>query len=317
MTFTGALGLVVLGIVAIALLGPSKLPAGVEQTWLMLTNFRRSQAELPLLTLEQARRSWQVSQSPLYDLVQILYASVEHLVELRRRIFTVLVAMLLASALAAFFVQQILDLLVKPKGDVQLMFLAPTDMVMVYIEVVIGAAIVVTLPVMVYEILMFVRPGLEGSQELKAFNLITWFGVPLVLIFFVSGILFAYFLVLPVMLQTLAGFGGSIAKAAWSIRFYYTFVINVLLWIGLAFETPLVMAVLARLGIIAPNEMARQWRYAIIGAAVIAAVITPTVDPINMMLVMGPLVVLYFIGIALSRIVYRPRSGAGEPASQT
>lgn len=317
MTFTGALGLIVLGIVAIALLGPSKLPAGVEQTWLMITNFRRSQAELPLLTLEQARRSWQAGQSPLYDLVQILYASVEHLVELRRRIFTIIAAMLASSTVAAFFVQQILDLLVKPKGDVQLMFLAPTDMVMVYIEVVIGMAVVITLPVIVYEILMFVRPGLESPQELKAFTLITWIGVPLVLFFFVSGIVFAYFLVLPVMLQTLAGFGGTIAKAAWSIRFYYTFVINVLLWIGLAFETPLVMAIVARLGVVAPNDMAKKWRYAIVGAAVLAAVITPTVDPINMMLVMGPLVVLYFVGIVMARLVYRPRAASIETAASS
>src|SRR5512144_2758101 len=108
MSFTGAFGLVLLGIVAVALLGPSKLPAGIEQMWLMLTNFRRSQAEQPVLTLEQARRSWEISENPLYDLVQILYGSVEHLVELRHRIFVVLAVLVGAGAIASFFVPPIM-----------------------------------------------------------------------------------------------------------------------------------------------------------------------------------------------------------------
>ena len=90
MSFTGVFGLILLAIVALALLGPSKLPAGIEQLWLMLTNFRRSQADQDPLTLEQARRIWQRSENPLYDVVQILYGTVEHLVELRHRIFVVL-----------------------------------------------------------------------------------------------------------------------------------------------------------------------------------------------------------------------------------
>src|SRR5512135_1218631 len=134
MSFTGVLGLVLLGIVAIALLGPSKLPAGVEQVWLMLTNFRRSQQELPLLTLDQARRSWEASENPLYDLVQILYGSVEHLLELRRRIFTVLGVMVVAGVVGGIFIGPIMNVLTMPlPANVQLIFTAPTDMVAVYI----------------------------------------------------------------------------------------------------------------------------------------------------------------------------------------
>ncbi len=94
MSFTGVFGLVILAIVALALLGPSKLPAGLEQMWLVLTNFRRSGSDSPALTLEQARRVWAATESPFYDLIQIMYGAVEHLVELRRRIFIVLGALL-------------------------------------------------------------------------------------------------------------------------------------------------------------------------------------------------------------------------------
>lgn len=84
MSFTGVFGLVILVIVAIALLGPSKLPRGVEQLWLMLTNIRRSQVDLEPLTIEHAHRIWAASDSPLYALIRLLYGAVDHLVELRR-----------------------------------------------------------------------------------------------------------------------------------------------------------------------------------------------------------------------------------------
>src|SRR5512139_1671233 len=114
MSFTGVFGLVLIAILALALLGPSKLPAGIEQLWLMLTNFRRSQADVDPLTLEQARRVWQRSGNPLYDVVQILYGTVEHLIELRHRIFVVLGALLVGAVAAGIFANKILDFLTLP-----------------------------------------------------------------------------------------------------------------------------------------------------------------------------------------------------------
>jgi sec-independent protein translocase protein TatC len=316
MSFTGVFGLVLLVIVGIALLGPSKLPMGVEQLWLMLTNFRRSQAELPPITLEQARRNWAASENPLYDLVQILYGSVEHLVELRRRIFTVLGAMIVGAIIALFFANNLLVWLALPAHGAPLIVLRPTDMVMAYIEVVLSVAAVVTLPVLLYEILMFIRPALETEQEISTFRGIAIFGMPLVLIFFLLGGSFAYFIMLPFALQYLMSFGNDVAKASWNVREYYSFVFSVLLWIGASFETPLVMALLARLGLVSPHLMAKQWRYAIVGTALVAAAITPTVDPFNMMLVMLPLLCLYFGGVLLSRMVYRPRRSSLVEAAQ-
>jgi sec-independent protein translocase protein TatC len=307
MSFTSVIGLILLGILAIAIMGPSKLPQGVEQLWLMLTNFRRSQQEQPVLTLEQARRSWQASENPLYDLVQILYGSVEHLVELRHRIFYVVGTMIIAGIAAAIFLGPLRTLLVVPKGSVELIFTSPPDMVAVNIEIVLSVAAVAALPVVVYQILMFIRPALETQQEISAFKAVAWLGIPAVLILFCVGVAFAYFIMLPFALQYLAALGGDIAKAQWTIRNYYSFVLSVLLWIGLAFETPLVMMALSGLGVVSPKSMMKQWRYAIVGVAVLAAVITPTVDPVNMMLVMGPLLLLYFLGVFLSRAVYRPR----------
>jgi sec-independent protein translocase protein TatC len=310
MSFTGVFGLVLLGVVAIALLGPSKLPAGVEQIWLMITNFRRSQNQQPQLSMEQARVLWARSESPLYDLVQILYGSVEHLVELRRRIFMVLGAMLVGAAVALIFANTILGLLTRPAAGVQLIVLRPTDMIFVYIEIVLSAGAIAALPMILYQCLMFIRPALESPQELSMFKAIAILGMPLVVVFFAMGLSFAYFVMLPFAIQYLSSFGTEFAKPSWNIKEYYSFIFAVLLWIGAAFETPLVMALLARLGLVSPSAMAKQWRYAIVGMAIVAAAITPTVDPFNMMVVMIPLLALYFMGILMARAVYRKRSSS-------
>jgi len=310
MSFTGVFGLVLLGILTIALLGPSKLPEGAEQIWLMLTNFRLSQRDLPPLTLEQARRAWQASENPLYDLIQILYGAVEHLVELRKRIFIVLGTLIIGAALAGIFANRILAILTLPAKGVQLIVLRPTDMVWTYMEVIFSTAAVVALPMLLYQMLMFIRPALETPQEISVFRSIAIVGMPLVAIFFVLGMAFAYFIMLPFGLKYLQSFGSEVAKANWNIREYFSFVLAVLLWIGAAFETPLIMALLARLGLVSPHAMAKQWRYAIVGIAFVAAAITPTVDPVNMGLVMFPLLGLYFLGVLMARAVYHPRPGS-------
>jgi len=313
MSFTGVFGLIILAIVALALLGPGKLPAGLEQMWLVLTNFRRSGDESPPLTLEQARRVWAATGNPFYDLIQIMYGAVEHLLELRRRIFIVLGALAVGAVGAGIFVGRILDFLKKPAGDAQLIVLRPTDMVWTYMEVIFAVAAVVALPVLLYQALMFVRPALENPEELSVFRAVAFIAIPLVAVFFLTGMSFAYFIMLPMGLKYLEGMSSAIATVAWDIREYFSFVLAVMLWIGAAFLTPLVMALLARLGLVSPGTLTKQWRYAIVGIAVAAAAITPTTDPVNMGLVMAPLLGLYVLGVILARAVYRPRLVSVEP----
>jgi sec-independent protein translocase protein TatC len=278
----------------------------------MLTNVRRSQANLDALTLKQARQIWQAGESPFYDLIQILYGAAEHLEELRRRIFYVLIAAIGGGILAGVFLGPIVSTLIRPAGGVQMIFLHPTDMIWVYMEVILSAAAVAALPMFFVQILAFIRPALENPHELSLFRTIAIAGVPLVILFFALGMTFAYLVMLPAMLPFLQATGSGFAQASWNIRAYFSFVLAVLLWIGAAFETPLVMTLLARLGLVSPAAMTKQWRYAFVGTALVAAVITPTVDPFNMALVTIPLLGLYFLGVLMSRAVYRPRPSASE-----
>jgi sec-independent protein translocase protein TatC len=184
-------------------------------------------------------------------------------------------------------------------------------------EVIFAAAAVVALPVLLYQILMFVQPALENPIEVSIFRVVAFIAIPMVAIFFVAGMAFAYYIMLPMGLKYLQSMGSSYASVAWNIREYFSFVLAVMLWIGVSFLTPLVMALLARLGVVSPKTLARQWRYAIVGIAIIAAAITPTVDPVNMALVMAPLVGLYVLGVIMARVAYRPRGMTPEVQSET
>jgi sec-independent protein translocase protein TatC len=263
--------------------------------------------------MEQARRSWQANGSILYGVIQILYGAEEHLLEIRRRIFVVMGTLLVSAILAGIFLQPMMKLLTRPSGDVPLQFLKPTDMIWVYMEIILSSAAVITVPILLIEIMLFIRPGLENPGEIAVYRTAIIVGMPLVIVFFVAGVIFAYFALLPIMLRFLANTGGDYASPNWNIREYFSFVLAVILWIGLAFETPLVMALMARLGIASPQAMLRQWRIAVIAIAVIAAIVTPTVDPVNMALVMGPLLILYFLGVVMAKAVYKPRSAVTLP----
>ena len=122
--------------------------------------------------------------------------------------------------------------------------------------------------------------------------------IPIALLFFLGGMAFAYFIMLPVALPFLLNFAGihTIPRPT----SYMSFVTSIMFWIGLAFEFPLVIYILAALHFVNARTLAKQWRLAVVIIAVAAAAITPTVDPVNMSIVMGPMILLYFLSIGLA-----------------
>jgi sec-independent protein translocase protein TatC len=132
-----------------------------------------------------------------------------------------------------------------------------------------------------------------------------WVVIPGATGLFVAGVCFCYFVMLPVAVPFLISFLDIPTKPRPST--YFGFVTQVMLWIGVFFETPLIMAFLSRIGIITPQMLTKFRRYAIVLIAIIAAAITPTIDPVNMGLMMVPLLVLYELGALLARIMYRKR----------
>ena len=221
-----------------------------------------------------------------------------HLDELRSRIIKIVIAVLIGVVAGSFFTEPVLKLLLEPvQGSMDVVALSPTEAPAVFFRVAIVIGIVIAMPVIMYQIFRFAAPGLEANE--KWYILI---GTPAASLSFAAGVVFATLVILPSALPFLQGFLAEIVKSQYSIERYISFVSTILLWIGLIFETPLVMYFLAKLGVIDASGYAKARRIVIVAAAALSAVITPTVDPVNMLLVMGPFLVLYEIGILLSRL---------------
>lgn len=291
---------------AIIVIGPSKLPSGAESIWLAMINLSNAQKGLPEIDLETARRMWTAQRSPIYSLVRLLYAAAEHLEELRKLLIVPVIVFIIAIGATSVFAMDILEILRHPAGDIELIFIRPPEMFLAYFNLVITSSILPTMPAILWQIMVFVRPAFDeeasNDRERRAFRLFRWFGFPAVLFLFVGGVCFAYFIMLPVALKYFATFGGDVVTAQWTISEYLKFVLNIMLWIGIAFETPLLIMLLSMFGIVNAKQLRRGWRVALVVIAVVAAVVTPTPDPFNMLIVMGPLFGLYLLGVLLAAI---------------
>ena len=222
----------------------------------------------------------------------------EHLNELRQRLIRAIIAVLVGVVIGTFLAPPVLEILVRPLrelGQVPLA-LSPTEAPAVFFKVAILVGVVIAMPVIMFELFMYAAPGLLPHE--KRYVLI---GAPVASISFAAGVTFAATILVPNALPFLQTFLRGIVEQRYSIDYYISFVSNILIWAGIVFETPLVMFFLAKLGVTTPEGFAKARRIVIIGAAAGAAVITPTTDPVNMLLVMVPFMLLYELGILLAR----------------
>ncbi|HBO33217.1 MAG TPA: twin-arginine translocase subunit TatC [Anaerolineaceae bacterium] len=223
-----------------------------------------------------------------------------HLEELRQTLLWSLVGLIAGVVVAVFFVNPILSFLTQPIGGLQnLQAIEVTETMSVYMRVALLGGLIIALPWIVYQILRFVGKGLK-PKERKGIYL----ALPFAVLLFLSGVGFAFYVMLPASL----GFFQEILDVTTSIRLksYISFTTNILFWIGISFQLPLVFFVLTKIGIVNPKLLIKGWRVAIVAIAVLAAVITPTGDPINMLIFMLPLFVLYLLSILLSAIASKP-----------
>lgn len=217
-----------------------------------------------------------------------------HLEEMRDRLVKASITVFVTTFIAAAFTPQILELLIAPYGQ-KLQVLGPTEGIAIYFRVALLGGLVLAMPVLVYQLLMFILPGLEENEKRYVF----W-GVPAATILFLIGVAFAWFVLLPAAIGFLSSWQTDVFLQVWQSQKYIPFVTSIVFWIGIAFETPLIIFIMAKLNLVTPGFLIKQWRFAIIIIAIAAAMITPTVDPFNMALVMLPLIALYGVSILLS-----------------
>ena len=235
---------------------------------------------------------------------------VEHLQELRRRLIICAVAVVAGLAVSAVFTDDLLEFMKKPAEDQRegfvLVFLEPFESFVTYFKIALMGSLVIAMPVVVYQILAFVAPGLKPNERRWLYG--TAIGAT---VLFLVGVAFAYYVALPPALGFLLNFQDDIAEPQIRLGSYFDFVTRLLFWTGVSFQTPLVVMFLARFRIVTARKLIGWWRLAIVGAFVIAAVVTPTPDPVTCTIVALPLIVLYILGIILALIV-QPRESTSS-----
>ena len=221
-----------------------------------------------------------------------------HLNELRRRLIKIVIAVLIATVISFVFANQIFDILIWPAEGIELIYIEMTEMLGTYMRVCLAAGIILTMPYLVYHSLMFVFPALTRREKKYIYFIMPW-----VVLMFAVGVTFGYYVLLPPATKFLISFGSEIASPQIKIGNYIAVVTRLLIAIGLVFEMPVVTTFLARVGIITSKWLADKRKISIIFAFILAAIITPTFDPLNQILVAVPLVVLYELCIWLAKLV--------------
>ena len=239
---------------------------------------------------------------------------IEHLDELRRRLVVSAIAVAITTAAAFAFSTQIIKILLVPAtcmfvpvfvcGEPRhLIALSPTENFTTYFRVSLFAGVAFAMPVIVYEIYAYIDPALYPKER----RFVRWMGIPVILLF-VLGMAFCYFILLPNSINFLINFGSDVIENQLRASDYLSFVTTFILGVGVVFEVPVIIYALVRVRVLRRAWLAKQRRYVFLLVFVIGAIITPTPDPFNQTLVALPMYLLFELGLFLSRFAGVPRA---------
>jgi sec-independent protein translocase protein TatC len=225
-----------------------------------------------------------------------------HLSELRSRLIKCVIVLLITTALAFVFAEHIFEFLKAPAGSIDLIFIEMVEMLSTYFKVSLAAGFIVAMPYFVYHLFAFVSPALTVRERGYIYRML-----PAVMIMFLAGIAFAYYVACPPALKFLLTFGEGIAQPQIRIENYISIVTRLILAVGLVFETPIIIMFMSKMGLVTPEWLAARRKIWIVLSFVIAAIITPTFDPINQTIIAVPLIVLLELSIWLAKLVRKRR----------
>jgi sec-independent protein translocase protein TatC len=219
---------------------------------------------------------------------------VDHLEELRRRVLRSLLAVVVAAAGCLLAVKPLVRLLEMPASGIRFLQLAPGEFLFVSLKVAGYAGLTLALPYVLYEGLAFVLPGLTRRERRLVAPAVAGSAV-----LFAAGLAFAWWALVPAALQFLVSYGADVVEPSWSIERYLDFVLLLMLATGLAFQLPVLQLLLGALGLVRSRTMLAGWRWVVLAAALAGAVLTPSTDPITMLLLTGAITVLFLSGVGL------------------
>jgi len=224
---------------------------------------------------------------------------IEHLEEIRKRVFVVLIVFVISSMVGFYFSEGLLQWLKIPGGSYlgTLAVFSPTTAILTFLKMAFFFGFTFSLPVLLYEIWMFIRPAVEESMA--------WYGAFLIISgtgLFITGALLSFYFLIPASLKFLLSLGRDELQFIISLESYVSFVLLFMLAGGLIFEIPLLSFFLAKLNLITAEMMICYWKIAVTASLICAALVTPTPDVFNMMILTLPMLFLYFISIGIVKL---------------
>lgn len=231
----------------------------------------------------------------------------EHFDDLRRRLTWATLALVAGAVIGFLVAEPLLRILSQPIGGLEfLVAIEVTESFVEYMRVALLAGFILALPVIIWQVGGWFVLALEPREKKWLY-----ISIPAATLLFILGAGFTFFVMLPAAVPFLTSFIAEVQTTP-RLSNYIAFVTNLMFWVGLAFEMPLVAFILAKLRLLSARALAKQWRLAVVVIAILAAFITPTGDPFNMLLLMAPLLVLYLLSIGLALLASREKSKEKE-----
>jgi sec-independent protein translocase protein TatC len=235
----------------------------------------------------------------------------EHLVELRKRIISAMLAIGVGMVIGLSVSKRFIIFIVQPMVvalranhlDDKLYFTNPAGFVGLYINLGLYLGLVIAMPWVLYQIWLFVAPGLYKHERSAAASFIIS-----AMLLFLTGICVGYFGLLPLVLTKVIGFSSGGPIQPWiSVNEYFSLILVVLLGLGVIFEMPVVVFILSIFNIVTPKFLLKNFRYAMLVITILAAIVTPSPDATTMLIFMAPMIVLYFVSVLVSYVVVRKK----------
>lgn len=226
---------------------------------------------------------------------------VEHLGELRKRLVISFVSIIVCAFAVYRYINKIIDIITRPAGDLEFIYLSPPELFMAYIKISLVLGLIISSPIILFQIWSFVKPGLKRKERRYVISALLM-GV----VFLAMGVVFAYYIIVPMTIKFFIGVSVDKITPTFSFANYISFVSSLLLSFGLVFELPLLIILLTQLGLVAPKTLKKYRKFIILAIFVVAAVLTPP-DMISQVLMAIPMVLLYEFSIIVSTIIYKKK----------
>jgi sec-independent protein translocase protein TatC len=226
----------------------------------------------------------------------------DHLEELRQRAFWSVAILLTSIMICVFSVKNIVKILQEPALGIKFLQFAPGEYFFASIKVAAYTGLLISSPFVIYQIILFVLPGMTKNERKTILPIILG-----AIVLFLSGLIFGYSVLVPAALNFFINYGSEVVEPFWSFEQYFEFILILLFSTGLAFQLPVIQIMLGILRIISGDTMISIWRYVILGSTVVGAILTPSVDPLTQILMSSIVVILYFLGAGIVIVIEKSR----------